>query len=155
MSARALLSKAVAGESLIVLEDASGRPDVGFCRVVPGRLKHDSASQVPVYVVLIDFKDFHQLTGDEEARAAFDVGWGLLHEIDHVVSESEDPKTTNVVGECEDHINMMRREVGLPLRANYFFLLHLLKPIQTLAVVSFAFRLSVRISLQHKQNGTG
>jgi hypothetical protein len=72
-------------------------------------------------VVLIDFTDFQQLSGDAEARAAFDVGWGLLHEIDHVVSGSEDPKDEKVIGECEDHINEMRREVGLPVRAEYFF----------------------------------
>jgi hypothetical protein len=148
LSARALLSKAVAGETLIVLEDASGRADVGFCRVVPGRLKRDNASQISVYVVLIDFKDFHQLTGDQEARAAFDVGWGLLHEIDHVVSESEDPKTTNVVGECEDHINTMRREVGLPLRANYFF-----TPSSLKADPNFGSRF-VRLSFERKDQSS-
>jgi hypothetical protein len=143
-SARMLLSKAVAGGTLIVLEDASGRSDVAFCRVVPGRLKRDTASQIPVYVVLIDFKDFHQVTGDEEARAAFDVGWGLLHEIDHVVTDSEDPKTVNVVGECEDHINVMRREVGLPLRANYFF-----TPSSLKADLNFSSRF-VRLSFERK-----
>lgn len=143
-SARALLSRAVTGETLIVLEDASGRSDVAFCRVVPGRLKRDSALQITVYVVLIDFKDFHQLTGDEEARAAFDVGWGLLHEIDHVVTESEDPKITNGVGECEDHINVMRREVGLPLRASYFF-----TPSSLKADPNFASRF-VRLTFERK-----
>ena len=75
----------------------------------------------PAYVVLIDFNDFQQLSGDAEARAAFDVGWGLLHEIDHVVSGSEDPKDEKGIGDCEDHINEMRQEVGLPVRAEYFF----------------------------------
>jgi hypothetical protein len=72
-------------------------------------------------VVLIDFTDFRQLSGDPEARAAFDVGWGLLHEIDHVVSGSEDAKDETGTGDCEDHINEMRLEVGLPVRAEYFF----------------------------------
>ena len=84
-SARLLLAEAVAGSSLIVLEDASSRSDVAFCRVVRGRWVRGESNKPPAFVVLIDFTDFHQLSGDAEARAAFDVGWGLLHEIDHVV----------------------------------------------------------------------
>lgn len=120
-SARELLSQAVQGTNVIVLEDASSRSDVAFCRVVRGRWKQADSSLPPAYVVLIDFTDFQQLSGDAEARAAFDVGWGLLHEIDHVVSGSEDAKGEKEIGECEDHINEMRLEVGLPVRAEYFF----------------------------------
>src|ERR1044072_619271 len=120
-SARELLLQAVQGANVIVLEDASSRSDVAFCRVVRGRWTRDESTRPPAYVVLIDFADFQQLSGDEEARAAFDVGWGLLHEIDHVVSGSEDSKDERGIGECEDHINAMRREVGLPVRTEYFF----------------------------------
>jgi hypothetical protein len=120
-SARILLAEAVAGPSLIVLEEASSRSDVAFCRVVRGRWVRGESNKPPAFVVLIDFTDFHQLSGDAEARAAFDVGWGLLHEIDHVVKDSEDARDAKVVGECEDHINRMRLEVGLPVRVDYFF----------------------------------
>ncbi|HJP93796.1 MAG TPA: hypothetical protein VJ875_17690 [Pyrinomonadaceae bacterium] len=119
--ARALLADAVSGANVIVLEDASSRADVAFCRVVRGRWVRGEAGKPAAYVVLIDFTDFEQLSGDVEARAAFDVGWGLLHEIDHVVTGSEDSTTAGVVGECEEHINQMRRELGLPVRADYFF----------------------------------
>src|ERR1041384_4458561 len=115
-SARILLAEAVAGPNLIVLEDASSRADVAFCRVVRGRWTRGDANKPPAFVVLIDFTDFHQLSGDAEARAAFDVGWGLLHEIDHVVKDSEDARDPKAVGECEDHINRMRREVGVPIQ---------------------------------------
>jgi hypothetical protein len=120
-TARILLAEAVAGPNLIVLEDASSRADVAFCRVVRGRWVRGDANKPPAFVVLIDFTDFHQLSGDAEARAAFDVGWGLLHEIDHVVKDSEDARDPKAVGECEDHINRMRREVGVPIRVDYFF----------------------------------
>jgi hypothetical protein len=120
-SARTLLAQAVAGPSVIVLEDASSRADVAFCRVVRGRWVQSESNKPPAFVVLIDFTDFQQLSGDAEARAAFDVGWGLLHEIDHVVRDSEDARDAQVVGECEDHINRMRLEVGLPVRVDYFF----------------------------------
>jgi hypothetical protein len=120
-SARTLLAQAVAGPNVIVLEDASSRADVAFCRVVRGRWVRGDSNKPPVFVVLIDFTDFHQLSGDAEARAAFDAGWGLLHEIDHVVRDSEDARDAKAVGECEDHINRMRLEVGLPVRVDYFF----------------------------------
>lgn len=120
-SARLLLKEAVAGPNVIVLEDASSRTDVAFCRVVRGRWVRDESNKPPAFVVLIDFTDFQQLSGDAEARAAFDAGWGLLHEIDHVVKDSEDARDAKAVGECEDHINRMRLEIGLPVRVDYFF----------------------------------
>ena len=119
--ARQLLLQAINGDNVIVLEDASSRADVAFCRVVRGRWTSAESTRPPAYVVLIDFTDFQQLSGDAEARAAFDVGWGSLHEIDHVVSGSEDAKDEKGTGECEDHINHMRVELGLPVRAEYFF----------------------------------
>lgn len=120
-SARRLLKEAIAGPNVIVLEDASSRTDVAFCRVVRGRWVRNESNKPPAFVVLIDFTDFHQISGDAEARAAFDVGWGLLHEVDHVVKDSEDARDAKAVGECEDHINRMRLEVGLPVRVDYFF----------------------------------
>lgn len=118
-SARALLAGAIAGENVIVLEDASSRSDVAFCRVVPGRWTNGNT--VDAYVVQIDFTDFEQIVGDAEARRAFDVGWAVLHELDHVVVNSADTDVNDHVGECETHINKMREELGLPRRANYFF----------------------------------
>ena len=44
----------------------------------------------------------------------------MLHEIDHVVEDSEDPRD-DVPGNCEAHLNRMRRELGLPVRNSYFF----------------------------------
>ena len=116
--ARDLLSKTFSGKRVILFEDASSRKDVVFCRVVLGKL--DRMPTAEVHVVLIDFADFRQVTGDKQARAAFDVGWAVLHEIDHVVEDSEDPQD-DIPGDCEAHINRMRRELGLPVRNSYFF----------------------------------
>ena len=120
-SARDLLNRAVSGDRVILFEDASSRKDVVFCRVVLGKWLREPVSDGEVYVVLIDFDDFRQVSGDKQAFAAFDVGWAVLHEIDHVVHESEDPEYDTSAGNCEDHINNMRRELGLPLRNSYFF----------------------------------
>lgn len=121
ISARNLLSKALAGNAVMVLEDASNHPDVVFSRVVPGRWKNDTVEQRPVFVVLIDFADFDHLMGDRPALEAFNVGWGVLHEIDHVVNDSFDAAGLGRTGECEDHINQMRREKHLPERQEYYF----------------------------------
>jgi hypothetical protein len=120
-AARNLLSEAVAGSKVIVIEDASSRSDVAFCRVVPGRWVDNDGTRLPAFVVLIDFADFKQIFGDSKARAAFDVGWAFLHELDHVVADSKDPEDLGSVGDCESHINAMRRELGLPQRVDYFF----------------------------------
>jgi hypothetical protein len=120
-SARNLLTQAVNGSKFIVLEDASSRSDVAFCRVVPARWLSEGGARLPAFVVLVDFADFRQILGDDEARAAFNVGWGVLHELDHVVVDSKDADEQGNPGECESHINAMRREVGLPLRVDYFF----------------------------------
>ena len=126
-TARSLLGRAVDGDKVIVLEDASSRLDVAFCRVVEARWLTNTGTRLPAFVVLIDFADFHEVIGDKEARAAFNVGWGVLHELDHVVSDSTDSDEQGLLGECETHINAMRREIGLPVRADYFYIESTLK----------------------------
>jgi hypothetical protein len=120
-TARELISKALSGANVIILEDASDRADVVFCKVIPGRWKDGTSQQPPVYVVLIDFADFEHLIGDTAALNAFNVGWGVLHELDHVVNDSEDSIAEGDAGVCEAHINQMRLECNLPRRTDYFF----------------------------------
>ena len=63
-SARELVASVISGTNFVVLEDASQRSDVVFCRVVPGRWKEDATNKPPAYVVLIDFAYFEHLRGD-------------------------------------------------------------------------------------------
>ncbi|HST50386.1 MAG TPA: hypothetical protein VLJ61_00145 [Pyrinomonadaceae bacterium] len=120
-TARALLTSARGGKNLIILEDASGRDDVAFCRVVEGGWKGGAQGRPAAFVVLIDFTDFSRVSGDADALAAFNAAWGALHEIEHVVNDSVDPKGPGAAGECEAAINAMRRECGLAERAEYFY----------------------------------
>lgn len=120
-TARALLTAARAGRNFIVIEDASGRDDVAFCKVVDGRWKGGAQGRPAAFVLLIDFADFSRVSGDPEARAAFNAAWGALHEIEHVVHDSADPKGPGAAGECEGAINVMRRECGLAERVEYFY----------------------------------
>ena len=118
--ARELLSRVVKGTAAVVIEDASKRADVAFCQVLPGKWKTDVQDKRPAFVVQIDFADFENVIGDAPALQAFNVAWGLLHEFDHVVHNSLDANCLGETGECEAHINEMRRECGLPQRAEYF-----------------------------------
>ena len=120
-TARDLVTKAIYGTHVVVIEDASKQADVAFCRVLPGKWKNNSASNLPAHVVQIDFADFEQVLGDERALEAFNVGWGLLHEFDHIINDSPDAVSLSETGECEAHINQMRRECDLPERVNYFY----------------------------------
>jgi hypothetical protein len=120
-SARELLAAAEAGGNLLIIEDASGSADVVFSRVLEGRWKDGSEGRPPAYVVQIDFKDFEHVRGDRAALAAFNAGWGALHEIEHAVRDSKDAEGPGDSGECEAAINRMRRECGLAERAEYFY----------------------------------
>lgn len=120
-TARELLSRVVMGDSAVVLEDASKRADVAFCQVLPAKWKANVSDSRPAFVVRIDFADFENVIGDAPALRAFDAGWGFLHELDHVVNNSLDATCLGEPGECEAHINEMRRECGLPQRADYFY----------------------------------
>lgn len=144
-TARDLVAKAIYGSQVVVLEDASKHPDVAFCRVLPGKWKNHSSNNLPAHVVQIDFADFEQVLGDERALDAFNVGWGLLHEFDHIVEDSRDAMSLDETGECEAHINQMRRECDLPERAHYFYTL---LPLST--ETAFTTRL-VRLAFDQEQ----
>lgn len=119
--ARVLLTRALSGTRVLIIEDASKRKDVVFCKLIPGRWKGTETQGPPVSVVLIDFADFDCLIGDRLALQAFDAGWGFLHELDHAINHSPDSGSLGQAGECEEHINRMRRELALPERSDYFF----------------------------------
>ena len=120
-SARSLLAAAQDGKNLLIIEDASGSADVVFSRVLEGRWKDGSEGRPAAYVIQIDFEDFTHVSGDRAALAAFNAGWGLMHEVEHAVHDSTDAKGLGEAGECEASINRMRRECGLAERAEYFY----------------------------------
>ncbi len=144
-SARELLAKVILGTTAVVLEDASKSSEVAFCRVIPGKWKHSFQDNRPAFVVQIDFADFEQVMGDEPALEAFNVGWGLLHELDHIANDSADASSLGETGECETHINQMRSECNLPQRSDYFY-----TPLPLSVDGAFATKL-VRLAFQYEQ----
>lgn len=120
-TAREMFRKIASGRDLVIIEDASRRADVVFCRVVEGHWTKDAEGKPPVHIILVDFADFAHVMGDRDALAAFNVGWGLLHEMSHVAYDAEDANCEGEAGECERIVNQMRRECSLAERAEYHF----------------------------------
>ncbi|HXQ33408.1 MAG TPA: hypothetical protein VN843_05250, partial [Anaerolineales bacterium] len=73
------------------------------------------------WVIRIDFADFAHLKGGATAIKAFTPGTNMMHELAHAILGLPDPQGPNdSLGQCERHLNLMRAELGLPLRQYYF-----------------------------------
>lgn len=121
-TARALLLGALQGQKSINLQSHNHSPQVAFARLASGIVYTSKATGVSIEVqaIEIDFKDFGYLRGDSRAVDSFDPGLVVLHELCHAVLGLRDPREgINEAGDCENHINRIRRELGLPERQNY------------------------------------
>jgi hypothetical protein len=121
-TARALLIAAVEGNKVFELEDHSHSPRVAFASIEMGRdhLDFASGARITVQPLQLDFADFAQLRGGRDVIAAFDLGFIALHELGHGVLRLRDAANPAQLGECEEYINRIRRELGLPERQRYF-----------------------------------
>ncbi|MDX2032518.1 MAG: hypothetical protein SF339_17720 [Blastocatellia bacterium] len=120
--ARKMVAMAVDMAQAVDLEALNHSPEISFARManqvsLENRTTHQRIESCSVQ---IDFTDFGHLQGDRRALAAFDLGFVLLHELGHAVmglhdsfNEAEGP------GQCEEHINAIRRELKLPVRQTY------------------------------------
>jgi hypothetical protein len=70
-----------------------------------------------------------------------------MHELKHAVHDSTDAKGLGDTGECEEAINLMRRECGLAERAEYFY-----TPLPGTQTGDFKTRY-VRLAFRHARNG--
>jgi hypothetical protein len=147
-TARDLLTTAISGGNIIIVEDASHSSAVAFARVIPGKWQSHGAARPPAFVVQIDFADFEQIVGDKQAVASFNAAWAVLHELEHIVNDSNDAVSLGETGACEALINKMRRECNLPERTEYFFTVSPLS-----SDVTFTTRL-VRLAFEERQSET-
>lgn len=120
-TARELLVAAVDSVNLYELENHDRSEFVAFAQIYErgDRVISQTGQQSIVYQLQIDFADFNQLGGDREARASFDIGIALMHELVHGVMKLQDPQGMNQIGECDAYINQIRRELRLPERLYY------------------------------------
>lgn len=146
--ARILLGRGMSAANSIVIEDVSRDPGVVFSRVRYAKAKNQALQAKAFFVIQLDFSDFQHVTGDQLALKAFDLGWVVLHELDHIVNDSLDANYAWETGDCETHINLMREECGLPVRQDYFFTF---LPAPTDSVFSRRF---VRLAFEKDLGGT-
>jgi hypothetical protein len=121
-TARALLAAAVSGVNLYELESHENSPEIAFAQIQEStdRLGDTRGQRTMIHLVAFDFFDFSGMAGPREAKASFDIGIALLHELAHGVLKLRDPPgETDQIGECDEHINQLRRELQLPERLYY------------------------------------
>jgi hypothetical protein len=120
--ARALIAAAVKMADAVDLESHAYSSLVAFARLAKpiAYLHFSSGIKIDVFPLEIDFSDLSKLRGDRQALAAFDLGFVILHELGHAAlglrDAAGDPQG---LGECEELINRIRRELNLPERQTY------------------------------------
>jgi len=119
--ARKLLTTAIDGSDSFTVESANHSSQVAFAQI-ESILDYTNGNQrAQEWVIRIDFADFAQLRGDAPVLKAFSPGTNMLHELIHAILELPDPEGPNDrLGPCERYLNLIRAELGLPLRQNYF-----------------------------------
>jgi hypothetical protein len=121
-TARSLITAAIECDRAIDLESHDYSSIVAFARLARPVVyqNRSSGAAIEVYPMELDFNDFKKRRGDKRVLAAFDIGFIIMHELGHAVLNLSDKlERLNDVGECEDYINRIRRELNLPLRLNY------------------------------------
>ncbi len=120
--AQALLIKAVDSVDFFELESCERSLEIAFAELQASNDRIDAVGKrTSIYQLRLDFADFNHLSGAREAKAAFDIGISLLHELTHGVLKLQDPRIeeTDQIGECDAFINQIRRELQLPERLYY------------------------------------
>ena len=103
------------------IEDHSRSASVNFGQLNEGLVYDDviNARQCIVWQVRLDFADFAKLQASRAVRSTFDAGFTFMHELLHGLGH-QDAHSFEEVGECEEVVNRIRRELALPTRAHYF-----------------------------------
>lgn len=120
--ARELLVKAIDSSDSFSVEGANHSTQVAFAQIESTTTYTDGTNQRHIeWVIRIDFADFAQLRGDAAALKAFNPAMNMMHELTHAILGLPDPEGPNDrLGQCERYLNLMRTELGLPLRQYYF-----------------------------------
>ncbi|MEP7272881.1 MAG: hypothetical protein ABI882_15375 [Acidobacteriota bacterium] len=119
--ARAMLTFALESGAVFIIEDHSGSASVQFGQLDQGTNYQNNITgwRAVIWRVRIDPTDFRQIHAPRSVKASFDEGFTVMHEILHGLGY-DDPREPGAVGECEELLNEVRLELGLPLRAEYF-----------------------------------
>lgn len=121
-TARALLEAVVKLPRAVDLESHPYSPLIAFARLATpiAYQQYSSGKKIDVFPLQIDFSDLSKLRGDKPALTSFDLGFVILHELGHAAFGLRDAAgDLEGLGECEELINRIRRELDLPERQTY------------------------------------
>lgn len=119
--ARQVLLCALGSGHVFLIEDHERSTSVNFGQMDEGTNYEDLmiGCHFLIWRVRLDFDDFRRMQASPEVRDTFNSGFTMLHELLHGLGY-RDAKHLEDVGECEELINQVRAELGLPLREQYF-----------------------------------
>lgn len=140
-AARELLIAAIDRAKAIDLESHNRTSQIAFARLATpvSFFSRATGSSIEVYPIQIDFSDFAHLRGDPKAVEAFDIGFVVLHELGHAALGLSDAQVNGQgPGECEEFINLIRRDLGVPERQNYVAQIHSRRTFATQPLLSMA-----------------
>jgi hypothetical protein len=118
--ARRVLRAILRSGHRFVIENHFAAPTIHFGQLDQGTKYEDERAgiKLEIYRVRLDLADFQNMQAAPEVRAAFDEGFTLLHELLHGLG-LQDTSIRNEIGDCEQIINRIRMDLGLPLRDQY------------------------------------
>jgi len=121
-TARELIIAAVDGSDSFTLQSVNNSRTIAFAQIESeDRYIDGQGARHWRWELRIDFSDFSQLIGADNARVAFDPAISAIHELAHAIRGYVDLISANDrLGECERYINTMRAELGLPQRIHYY-----------------------------------
>lgn len=118
--ARRILMRAICSGATFIIEDYSGSVSVNFGQAASEQVYEDRDGRgSQVWRLRLDFDDFREMAAPPKVRAAFDEGFTFFHELLHGLGY-KDASRTRELGECEEIVNRVRSELGLPSREQYF-----------------------------------
>jgi len=118
--ARQILVSALWSVAGFIIEDYSGTGSVNFGQAAAEQVYDDRGGKgLQIWRLRLDFDDFLEMAAPPKVRAAFDEGFTFFHELLHGLGY-KDAADAHDLGECEEIVNRLRGELGLPSREQYF-----------------------------------
>jgi len=118
--ARWILRTAFCSPAVFFIEDYSGFSSVTFGQAAREQVFAYGEGKISnVWRLRLDFDDFQQVAASANVKATFDEGFTFFHELLHGLGYT-DASRIGELGTCEEILNGVRSELGLPLREQYF-----------------------------------